>query len=149
MLKVGSIAPDFEGLSDSGDKIKLSDFRGKNIVLYFYPKDGSPGCTKEACAFRDNWDLLKDYDCVIIGVSSDSLESHREFKRKYNLPFILVSDPDNKIRELYDAKGLLIPSRVTYLIDKQGVIRLAFSSQFRPASHVHKVLEVLKEIEKK
>jgi peroxiredoxin Q/BCP len=143
MLKVGILAPDFEAISDDGNKIRLSQFRGKYIILYFYPKDESPGCTVEACSFRDNWDEIKKYDAVIIGVSSDSVDSHKKFKEKHSLPFILVSDENKKIRELYDAKGFLLPSRITYIIDKEGKIAFAYNSQFKASEHVKKVIEFL------
>ncbi|AWR96915.1 redoxin domain-containing protein [Acidianus sulfidivorans JP7] len=147
MLKIGEKAPLFESVTDSGEKFRLEDFIGKsNIVLYFYPKDDTPGCTREACAFRDNWDLLKGHDVVVIGVSSDNVESHRKFKQKYNLPFILVSDPDKKIRELYDAKGFILPDRVTFVIDKQGVIRHIYKSQMNPENHVKEALKALEKI---
>ncbi|MCH4816529.1 MAG: peroxiredoxin [Saccharolobus sp.] len=147
MVKVGDKAPIFEGITDSGEKISLADFIGKhNIVLYFYPKDDTPGCTREACAFRDNWNLLKDYDVVVIGVSSDDVDSHKKFKEKYKLPFILVSDPDKKIRELYGAKGFILPARVTFVIDKKGMIRHIYNSQTNPANHVNEALKALKQI---
>lgn len=149
MLKVGDKAPIFDAVSDNGERISLADFIGKhNIVLYFYPKDDTPGCTREACSFRDNWNILKDYDVVVIGVSSDDINSHKKFKEKYNLPFILVSDPDKKIRELYDAKGFILPSRITFVIDKNGIIRHIYNSQFNPANHVNEALKALKLIEK-
>lgn len=143
MLKPGTQAPDFEAIADNGEKIKLSQFRGKYVVLYFYPKDDSPGCTVEACSFRDNWDALKKYDAVVIGVSSDNVNSHRKFKEKHSLPFILVSDEDKKIRSLYDAKGFLLPPRITYVIDKEGIIRFVYNSQMRASEHVKKVIEFL------
>jgi len=148
MLKVGILAPDFEAISDDGNKIRLSQFRGKYIILYFYPKDESPGCTVEACSFRDNWDEIKKYDAVIIGVSSDSVDSHKKFKEKHSLPFILVSDENKKIRELYDAKGFLLPSRITYIIDKEGKIAFAYNSQFKASEHVKKVIEFFRYTEK-
>jgi peroxiredoxin Q/BCP len=149
MVRIGDKAPLFEAISDDGDKIVLSDFIGKhNIVLYFYPKDDTPGCTREACAFRDNWDLLKGYDVVVIGVSSDSVESHKRFKEKYKLPFILISDPDGKIRELYGAKGFILPGRVTFVIDKNGIVRHIYKSQFNPTNHVNEALKALEKIEK-
>ncbi|QXJ29357.1 peroxiredoxin [Saccharolobus shibatae] len=147
MVKVGDKAPLFEGIADNGEKISLSDYIGKhNVVLYFYPKDDTPGCTREACAFRDNWNLLKDYDVVVIGVSSDDVDSHKKFKEKYKLPFILVSDPDKKIRELYGAKGFILPARVTFVIDKKGMIRHIYNSQTNPANHVNEALKALKQI---
>ena len=149
MLKVGDKAPIFDAVADNGERISLADFIGKhNIVLYFYPKDDTPGCTREACSFRDNWNILKDYDVVVIGVSSDDINSHKKFKEKYNLPFILVSDPDKKIRELYDAKGFILPSRITFVIDKNEIIRRIYNSQFNPANHVNEALKALKLIEK-
>ncbi|ADB86401.1 peroxiredoxin [Saccharolobus islandicus] len=147
MVKVGDKAPLFEGIADNGERISLSHFIGKhNIVIYFYPKDDTPGCTREACAFRDNWDLLKDYDVVVIGVSSDDINSHKKFKEKYKLPFILVSDPDKKIRELYGAKGFILPARITFVIDKKGIIRHIYNSQTNPANHVNEALKTLKQI---
>jgi peroxiredoxin Q/BCP len=147
MMKVGDKAPIFESVDDSGNRFSLADYIGKhNIVLYFYPKDDTPGCTREACAFRDNWDALKDYDVVVIGVSSDDVNSHSRFKAKYRLPFILVSDPDGKIRELYGAKGFIIPARVTFIIDKRGVIRHVYNSQLNPTNHVKEALKTLERI---
>jgi peroxiredoxin Q/BCP len=147
MVKVGDKAPIFESVDDSGNRFSLADYIGKhNIVLYFYPKDDTPGCTREACAFRDNWDALKDYDVVVIGVSSDDVNSHSRFKAKYRLPFILVSDPDGKIRELYGAKGFIIPARVTFIIDKRGVIRHVYNSQLNPTNHVKEALKTLERI---
>jgi peroxiredoxin Q/BCP len=147
MVKVGDKAPIFESVDDSGNRFSLADYIGKhNIVLYFYPKDDTPGCTREACAFRDNWDALKDYDVVVIGVSSDDVNSHSRFKAKYRLPFILVSDPDGKIRELYGAKGFIIPARVTFIIDKRGVIRHVYNSQLNPTNHVKETLKTLERI---
>jgi peroxiredoxin Q/BCP len=147
MVKVGDKAPIFESVDDSGNRFSLADYIGKhNIVLYFYPKDDTPGCTREACAFRDNWDALKDYDVVVIGVSSDDVNSHSRFKAKYRLPFILVSDPDGKIRELYGAKGFIIPARVTFIIDKRGVIRHIYNSQLNPTNHVKEALKTLERI---
>jgi len=144
---VGDKAPIFESVDDSGNRFSLADYIGKhNIVLYFYPKDDTPGCTREACAFRDNWDALKDYDVVVIGVSSDDVNSHSRFKAKYRLPFILVSDPDGKIRELYGAKGFIIPARVTFIIDKRGVIRHVYNSQLNPTNHVKEALKTLERI---
>ncbi|AHC52253.1 alkyl hydroperoxide reductase [Sulfolobus acidocaldarius SUSAZ] len=147
MVKIGEKAPIFEAVTDSGERISLADFIGKyNIVLYFYPKDDTPGCTTEACAFRDNWDSLKGYDAMVIGVSSDDTNSHKKFKQKYNLPFILVSDPDKKIREMYNAKGFILPARITFVIDKKGVIRHIYNSQMNPGNHVNEALKALKQI---
>lgn len=145
---MGDRAPVFEGLSDSGERFSLGDYLGKaNIVLYFYPKDGTPGCTREACAFRDAWDRLAGVgDTVVVGVSSDSVESHREFKRRHRLPFILVSDRDGKIRELFGVKGFLIPPRVTFVIDKKGEIVHVYNGQLNPERHVEEALKALEAI---
>lgn len=123
---VGQTAPDFK-LKDENGKIRsLSEFRGKKVVLYFYPKDDTPGCTKEACSFRDGYEQFEKAGIVVIGVSYDSPESHKKFKEKYNLPFILLSDEEKKVAELYQAnKGLFgkkFANRVTYLVDENGKI---------------------------
>ncbi|AAT42988.1 peroxiredoxin [Picrophilus oshimae] len=145
MLKVGDNAPDFEAISDSNEKIRLSDEVKKHrVVLYFYPKDDTPGCTTEACTFRDNYNELLSLGGNVIGVSSDSIESHRKFKEKYRLPFTLISDPDGKIRKLYDATGLMLPPRITYVIDKNMKIIEAFNSQMRPRDHVEISINALK-----
>src|SRR5437870_6855821 len=100
-LKVGQKAPDFTVMNDSGEKVKLSDFKGKKIVLYFYPKDDTPGCTKEACAFRDGISEIKDRGAVVLGASTDSVDSHKKFKSKFELNFPLLADTDKKIVEAY------------------------------------------------
>jgi peroxiredoxin Q/BCP len=104
-LKIGDTAPDFELESDSGAKVKLSDFRGKKVILYFYPKDDTPGCTKQACGFRDNYARIQSSDAVVLGVSPDSVKSHVKFKNKEKLPFPLLSDPDHVVTEKYGAWG--------------------------------------------
>ncbi|AWS00283.1 peroxiredoxin [Metallosphaera hakonensis] len=144
-LKVGDEAPDFEGRTESGDVIRLSQFRGRYVVLYFYPKDDTPGCRAEALSFKENWDDIIKRGAVVLGVSGDSQESHKRFKEKYGLPFTLVSDEGDKIREMYGAKGFLIPGRVTFVIDPQGKIALIYSSQMNPTSHVREVLKVIPE----
>ena len=144
-VKIGDQAPDFEGVTDEGTKIRLSDFRGKFVVLYFYPKDDTPGCRVEAISFRDNFKGLEELNTVVIGVSGDSVESHKKFKQKYSLPFILVSDEDGRIRGLYGVKGLLVPPRVTFVIDKGGRVIHIYSSQLSPSSHVTEALKVIKD----
>lgn len=148
-LKIGDQAPDFEGITDEGRKIRLSDFRGKFVILYFYPKDDTPGCRVEAMSFRDRYDELQSLNAVVIGVSGDNVDSHKKFKEKYKLPFILVSDTEGKIRELYGVKGLLIPPRVTFVIDTDGRIIHIYSSQLNPSSHVSEALKVIRELESK
>lgn len=104
-LEIGDKAPDFELKSDSGEKVKLSSLRGKKVILYFYPADDTPGCTTQACDFRDNFAALQGADAVVLGVSPDSVETHVKFKKKYDLNFALLSDPDHKVAERYGAWG--------------------------------------------
>ena len=102
---MGKAAPDFELPSDSGSKVKLSDFRGKRVILYFYPKDDTPGCTTQACGFRDAYPQIEEKNAVVIGISPDGAKSHQKFKTKHNLPFILLSDEDHRVAEAYGAWG--------------------------------------------
>lgn len=148
-IKVGDKAPDFTLTSATGEKVSLKDFYGKkSVVLYFYPKDDTPGCTAESCAFRDSYEVFKEIGAEVIGVSGDSPESHRQFARKYNLPFILLSDTDNKLRQLYGVPATLfiLPGRVTYVIDKEGVVRHIFDSMMNFKGHVEAALKTLKAI---
>ena len=148
-VKVGDKAPDFTLLSQKGEKVNLSKLIGKkNLVLYFYPKDESKGCTRQACEFRDKYEVYTDLGAEVIGVSSDSVESHQEFADKHNLPFILLSDNKNKVRKLYGVSSTfgVIPGRVTYIIDKTGIVKHIFSSQFQPKKHIKESLEALKEL---
>jgi len=148
-VNVSDKAPDFTLPSQTGENITLSKFFGKkNIVLYFYPKDESRGCTKEACTFRDNYEVFKDLGAEVIGISSQTVESHQSFATHHNLPFILLSDIDSKVRELYGVPSTLgvLPGRVTYIIDKEGTIRHIFSSQFQPEKHIQEALDVLKRL---
>ena len=149
-VNVGDQAPDFTLPSQTGEDVSLSQFRGKkNVVLYFYPKDESPGCTREACTFRDSFELFTDLGAVVIGVSADSVESHKAFSERYNLPFTLLSDGENKVRKLYGATSALgiIPGRVTFIIDKKGVVRHVFSSQLQPEKHIEEAKEILKKLD--
>jgi peroxiredoxin Q/BCP len=148
-VNVGDQAPDFTLPSQEGENITLSQFLGKkNVVLYFYPKDETRGCTREACEFRDKYEVFKDLGAEVIGVSSDVVESHESFAIKHNLPFILLSDSDKKVRKLYDVPSTfgLIPGRVTYIIDKAGSIKHIFSSQFQPKKHIQEAIDVLKKL---
>jgi len=150
MLKEGTEAPAFQGAMDGEGTFRLADYRGqKNVVLYFYPKDFTPGCTREACAFRDNYADVEQYDAVIVGVSTDSTDSHGRFRERHELPFPLVSDPEKRIVRLYDADGLLgfMTARVTYVIDKQGVIRAALRHDFAVGKHLPEVLDALRAID--
>ena len=129
--------------------VSLEDFIGKKpIVLFFYPKDDTPGCTKEACAFRDEFEGFRKLGAEVIGISSDSVESHRSFAEKHNLPFVLLSDEGGKVRRLYGVPYSLglFPGRVTYVIDTEGVIRHVFSSQLGATNHVKEAFEALHSI---
>ncbi len=150
-VKVGDKAPDFTLPSQMGDNVTLSEYFGKkNIILYFYPKDESPGCTREACTFRDSYDVFTSLGAEVLGVSSQSVESHKSFATHHGLPFILLSDAKNEIRKLYGVPATMgiIPGRVTFIIDKKGVVRHVFSSQYQPGKHIEEALKILKEIEK-
>jgi peroxiredoxin Q/BCP len=150
-VQVGDKAPDFTLPSQMGDNVTLSEYLDKkNIVLYFYPKDESPGCTKEACKFRDSYESLTDLGAEVLGVSAQSVESHKSFAMHYGLPFLLLSDSDNRVRHLYGVTSSLgiLPGRVTYIIDKKGVVRHVFSSQSQAERHVEEAANALKEIEK-
>jgi peroxiredoxin Q/BCP len=118
-LKIGDRAPDFELVSDTGEKVKLSDYRGKKVILYFYPKDDTPGCTRQACGFRDNYKAIQASDAVVLGVSPDSVKSHVKFKQKEKLPFPLLSDPDHAVADTYGAWGEKSMYGKTYM----GLIR--------------------------
>ena len=121
-LQVGDPAPDFELKSDTGDTVRLSDFRGRRVVLYFYPKDDTTGCTAQACGFRDAYPQIEERNAVVLGVSPDSEASHRKFKTKYNLPFTLLVDPDHKVAEAYGAWG----TKSMYGKEYEGIIRSHF-----------------------
>lgn len=127
-LTVGTAAPDFTALDDAGQSIQLSQFRGKTVVLYFYPKDDTPGCTKEACSFRDSYSAYQGKDIVVLGVSTDDSSSHEQFKTKFSLPFPLVADPDRSITQAYDVDGGGYAKRVTYVIDGDGQIIRVYDS---------------------
>jgi peroxiredoxin Q/BCP len=150
-INVGDKAPDFTLPSQMGDKVTLSEYFGKkNVVLYFYPKDETRGCTREACEFRDRYDVFTSLGAEVLGVSSDTLESHKSFATHHGLPFLLLSDEDGKVRKLYGVPSTMgiIPGRVTYIIDKKGIVRHVFSSQFQPEKHIEEALKILKEPEK-
>jgi len=150
MLEQGQTAPEFTLESDAGEQVSLYDFRGKKVVLYFYPKDNTSGCTKEACSFRDEHSLFVNKGAVVLGVSPDSTESHQKFKAKFSLPFYLLSDPDHKVSEAYGAwgekkmygKSYMGIHRSTYVIDEEGMIIRAFP-KVKPAEHAKEVLEAL------
>lgn len=150
-VKVGDKSPDFTLPSQIGDNVTLSEFLGKkNVVLYFYPKDETAGCTKEACTFRDNYEQLTSLGAEVLGISGQSVESHKSFATHYGLPFILLADINNKVRELYGVPSTMgiIPGRVTYIIDKKGIVRHIFVSQTQAQRHVEEAKKTLMEIEK-
>ena len=146
-VKVGDRAPDFTLPSLTGEPVSLESFFGKkNIVLYFYPMDNTPGCTAEACSFRDSYEVFQEAGAEVIGISSDSEKSHQQFAKQHRLPFILLSDLGGVVRKSYGVPATfgLLSGRVTYIIDKQGIVRHIFSSQFAPQMHVTEALKVLK-----
>ncbi len=146
-VEVGERAPDFELSNQLGVQTKLYDIMGKeNIVLFFYPKDDSPGCTKEACAFRDSYEIFKEASAEVVGISSDSKSSHKNFAEKHNLPYTLLSDVGGKVRKLYGVPKTMgiLPGRVTYIIDKQGVVKHIFNSQLNINGHIKEALNILK-----
>jgi peroxiredoxin Q/BCP len=149
-LKEGDVAPDFSAMASGGERISLADLKGKNVVLYFYPKDDTPGCTKEACAFRDEFAEFKKRGAVVLGVSVDSMKSHDKFVKKYKLPFTLLADEDKKIVRTYGVWGqksmfgikFMGIHRVTFLIGPDGRIKKIWPS-VKPAEHVEEVLAEL------
>ena len=145
-MKTGDSAPDFELADAHGKSVRLSTLWQKGpVVLYFYPKDETSICTKEACAFRDAYEDFVKAGAEVVGVSADDPKSHQGFAAHHRLPFILLSDPDAKARKLYGISSTLglIPGRVTFVIDRPGIIRHVFSSQFRAEKHVQEALKVL------
>lgn len=149
-ITVGSIVPSFELKDQSGKTFKLDSVLGKkNLVIYFYPKDDTPGCTKEACAFRDQFEVFEEAEAVIIGISGQSVESHYNFAQKHNLNFTLLSDTGNKIRKKFGVPtnllGLLA-GRVTYVVNKAGEVVFMFNSQTQAEKHVEEALRILHEM---
>ena len=149
-LKEGDKAPDFSANTSGGGKISLADFKGKNVILYFYPNDDTPGCTKEACAFRDNFSEFKKRGAVVLGVSPDSVKSHDKFVEKFKLPFTLLADEDKKIVEAYGVWGeksfmgrkYMGAHRVTFLIGPDGKIKKIWP-EVKPDEHAREVLAAL------
>ena len=149
-LKEGDVAPEFTATTQEGKTVSLSGFRGKTVVLYFYPKDDTPGCTKEACAFRDDFAAFKKHGAVVLGVSTDSAKSHARFQEEYKLPFTLLADEDKKIVQAYGVYGqksfmgrkYMGTHRVTFLIGPDGRVRKIWPA-VKPAEHVAEVLAAL------
>jgi peroxiredoxin Q/BCP len=148
MVGVGESAPRFRLRSKNGSYVSLDDFRGKKLVLYFYPKDGTRGCTREACSFRDSYSAFREMGAEIVGISSDSVSAHEKFAEDEQLPFPLLSDSEGSTRRAYGVKSTLglIPGRTTFIIDEQGVVRHIYSSQIHPERHVKEALDALKSL---
>jgi|SRR5687768_16365552 peroxiredoxin Q/BCP len=148
-IQVGDAAPHFTAEAHSGQQLSLSDYRGQQVVvLFFYPSDGTPVCTAEACAFRDSFADFAAAGAVVIGVSGDSPDSHRKFVADHRLPFVLVTDREGAIRKSFGVPRTLgiFPGRVTYVIDKQGIVRLLFNSQLAANRHVAEALAAVREL---
>lgn len=146
--QTGTMAPGFEARDQNGKTVKLADFLGKsNVVLYFYPKDDTPGCTKEACSLRDAYQAILDTGAVVLGVSADDVESHAAFAKKFNLPFPILADPDGALIKAYGVKMpfLKVAHRVTFIIDQRGVIRYRVD-KVDTGRHDQQVLELLKNL---
>lgn len=154
IIEINKLAPDFKLMGSDGQEHSLSDYKGKNIVLYFYPKDNTAGCTTEACDFRDNMSSFNDLNAIILGISRDSLNSHDKFITKLSLPFVLLSDPEETVCKLYDVireknmygKKYMGVERSTFIINKDGILINEFR-KVRVKGHVEKVLESLKTLE--
>ncbi|MBX3251712.1 MAG: peroxiredoxin [Myxococcales bacterium] len=145
-VAVGQRAPAFEAATQTGEAISLASLRGRPVVLYFYPRDATPGCTAEACAFRDAWDRLQARGAIVLGVSTDDIESHRAFAEEHALPFALLADTDEAIARAYGVPVRLgYAKRMTFLIDAQGILRRVFED-VDPAVHVDEVLAALAEL---
>ena len=150
MLERGDRAPEFEGLAESDDRVSLLSFRGQVVILYFYPKDNTPGCTRQACAFRDSFKLLQKKDVAIVGVSPDSPDSHDKFKSKFNLPFPLLSDPSHKVAEAYGVwkeksmygRKFMGVERSTFIINREGKID-AIYRKVKVDGHIEHLLGAL------
>jgi peroxiredoxin Q/BCP len=150
LLEVGTQAPNFKTIDQNGELVTLEQFKGKKVILYFYPKDDTPGCTKEACAFRDNFEKFKEINVEVLGVSVDDEKKHKKFAEKYNLPFRLLADTEKKIVQDYGVWGekslygkkYMGTNRVTYLIDENGKIEKVFP-KVKPETHAEELLQVL------
>lgn len=150
-LKIGDKAPDFNLKNTNGEEVSLTGLKGKRVILYFYPKDDTPGCTVEACNFKDDYDLYQEKDAVILGVSRDGEESHKKFTEKFDLPFTLLSDEDHSVAEKYGAWGeksmygkkYMGILRNTYVIDDEGKIEMIYE-KVKPKDHSKEILELLK-----
>jgi peroxiredoxin Q/BCP len=147
MLRIGDRAPDFSLPASDGRTVSLADFRGKVLVVFFYPKDETPGCTREACEFRDSYETFVEAGAEVVGVSDDSVESHKSFAAHHRLPMTLLSDGGGKVRGLFGVKSLFgLPDRVTFVIDRDGTIRHVFQARLRFGKHVDEALAVVRQL---
>lgn len=152
MLEVGSIAPDFTLYNQNNEEVTLSQYRGKKVILYFYPRDLTPGCTKQACGFAENYPQFLEKGAIVLGVSKDTVASHKKFEEKYNLPFVLISDPELVAIKAYDVwkeknmygKKVMGVVRTTYLINEEGIIEKAFD-KVKAANNPQQMLDLLSE----
>jgi peroxiredoxin Q/BCP len=147
-IQVGEPAPDFTLPDQDGQTVSLADLRGSWVVVYFYPADDTPGCTAESCSFRDSHEDFVDAGAHVIGISGQGVESHKKFADKNKLPFTLLADESNEVRKRYGVTKTLglLPGRVTYVIDPQGIVRKVFSSQFRPTKHIGEALSTIRDV---
>lgn len=147
-LKIGDVAPDFSLTDERGFPVRLKDFFGrKTVVLYFYPKDFTPGCTKEACSFRDEYKAFEEKGAVVIGISLDSVESHAKFSKKYELPFALLSDNQKEVAKQYRVLGMggVLTKRMTFIINKEGKIAAVFP-KVNVKQHIQEVLKAISNV---
>ncbi|OVA08307.1 Alkyl hydroperoxide reductase subunit C/ Thiol specific antioxidant [Macleaya cordata] len=145
----GAVPPSFTLKDQDGKSVSLSKFKGKPVVVYFYPADETPGCTKQACAFRDSYEKFKKAGAQVVGISGDGPESHKAFAKKYRLPFTLLSDEGNKVRKEWGVPSDLfgtLPGRQTYVLDKNGVVQLIYNNQFQPEKHIDETLKLLQSL---
>lgn len=149
MIEVGDDAPHFESTAHDGSAVHIGKDMERTVVLYFYPKDETYGCTVEACSFRDAYADFSDAGAAVIGVSQDSANSHRSFAQNHDLPFALLSDADGELQRRYGVKRTLglFPGRKTFVIDRGGVVRYVFSSQLRAGKHVDEALKIVRELQ--
>jgi peroxiredoxin Q/BCP len=148
-IAVGDKAPPFTASAHTGQPVSLADFLGKQVVvLYFYPRDGTPTCTAQACGFRDAYADFTAAGAVVIGISGNSIESHRQFADQRRLPFLLISDQDGALRKAFGVPKLLgfVPGRTTYVIDKEGVVRHKFTAHFKAHPHIEEALRIVREL---
>ena len=144
---IGDNAPDFNLIDQNGDEFYLKNIIGKErVIIFFYPKDETPGCVAEACSFRDNFEEFANLNCMVIGISRDSVSSHAKFAKHYNLPYILLSDPNKEVANLYGVESSLLgllPGRKTYVVDEKGIVTNIFDYQFKAKQHVADALKAL------